>query len=628
MIQFNKVKIEGFASILDMEFEFKPGLNVIKASNGVGKTSIFNAWYWCLTGDTLKPKCSINTWDYIRPNDYQGTKVQVYFNIGDNQYEVIRCQDYRGNVHGGKGNNRLVIVENGAYLNIKGKSQNQKYLLNLLGYSSELLKNTLVFGQKLKRLIDESGTNKKEILEEAFEISFINAVQEKVKKRKANKLSEFSPLRLELETLLSKLEGKREALLLTITHKDQRDADLKKQIETEEKRINDIKRDRDLKASMNNEEDLKGLKRRIFEYDRLIKKFDSKRTKYYQISGEIGSLIAQISDIESKIDKEKLLVKDIRKKIKSPEKTCVWCGQELKGDSKEKSKKNFQSELKNLKTGIKELENKYNGLKEKLDNKNRQLSSLKEVISQYNIATNNKKELEEEAQVISQELISIEQYDMFIKDAQNNLRTLKDGLYSNDFTLKITRMKLEIRKLKKKIKPLKKEVEVRNRELTILDWLIKDPLSNSGLKSFIFNDMIHLLNERMAHYSHPFGIKVEFDVDLESARKDINAFVFKDDEIISYYDLSGGQAQFVAVIMAFGLHDIVAKETKATNLLLMDEIFESLSSDNVEKVMELIRSKLGGISINLVTHRNEFNPYNSRIVRLKLENGQTKAINL
>ena len=255
MINFKYVDITGFGSILNLRYNFDPGLTIIKAENGVGKTTIFNAWYWCLTGETLKPKCSINTWDHIRPLDYLGTRVIVSFNINDISYEIIRCHEFMGQVEGGRGNNRLIIKENGEKLNIKSKADSQKYLLEVLGYSPELLKNTLVFGQKLKRLIDESGTNKKEILEEAFDLVFIKEAQEKAKKRKQSKLSEYGPVRMKYETLITELAGKKELLGMAIENETDNEERLNHQIKDKEKEIQELNQDLDFKQAIHKEED-------------------------------------------------------------------------------------------------------------------------------------------------------------------------------------------------------------------------------------------------------------------------------------------------------------------------------------------------------------------------------------
>lgn len=52
---------------------------LIKAPNGKGKSTILSALVWAIYGKNLKGVSEVNTWKQVRPKDYKGTKVQVYF---------------------------------------------------------------------------------------------------------------------------------------------------------------------------------------------------------------------------------------------------------------------------------------------------------------------------------------------------------------------------------------------------------------------------------------------------------------------------------------------------------------------------------------------------------------------
>jgi DNA repair exonuclease SbcCD ATPase subunit len=94
--------------------------------------------------------------------------------------------------------------------------------------------------------------------------------------------------------------------------------------------------------------------------------------------------------------------------------------------------------------------------------------------------------------------------------------------------------------------------------------------------------------------------------------------------MIPYEDLSGGQSQLIHVAIAFAISDVVDGEN-GCNLLILDEIFEHLSSENVDLISELIMMKSQNKSVHLITHLEKFNPVNSRIIRLGLVKGKTKA---
>src|SRR5690554_1963947 len=77
-MKIKSVKIKNFFCYLDeVEFSFGEGLNIISASNGGGKSQLFNAFYWVFFN-------------------------QIYTNIGENSTkkkwksvdDIILCPDY------------------------------------------------------------------------------------------------------------------------------------------------------------------------------------------------------------------------------------------------------------------------------------------------------------------------------------------------------------------------------------------------------------------------------------------------------------------------------------------------------------------------------------------------------
>ena len=170
-----------------------------------------------------------------------------------------------------------------------------------------------------------------------------------------------------------------------------------------------------------------------------------------------------------------------------------------------------------------------------------------------------------------------------------------------------------------------KEVKKVNRDVKTYIWLIQDPLSNSGLKAFIFNQMLGDINERLEYYTKFISFQVAFVIDMKSAHKNLETFVFKSGEPIPYEDLSGGQQQAVDIVTAFATHDIVS-DNKECSLLVMDEVFESLDKDNIEIMTELIQDKSQDKCLYVVTHRAEFNPTNANSILIDYHEGVTTMV--
>ena len=168
MITILSINIEGFCSIQQVHLQLNYNTTVlIKAPNGSGKSSLFSALVWCLYGKNLKGNPDVNTWKNVRPKDYKGTKVELFFQRDDDVYKVVRCQNYKGNIDDGtKGNNRLLFLKNNVSVDIKYKAKIQDTINHRIGMTYELFMNSIMFGQGIKRLIQESNTDKRKLFQE------------------------------------------------------------------------------------------------------------------------------------------------------------------------------------------------------------------------------------------------------------------------------------------------------------------------------------------------------------------------------------------------------------------------------------------------------------------------------
>lgn len=146
--------------------------------------------------------------------------------------------------------------------------------------------------------------------------------------------------------------------------------------------------------------------------------------------------------------------------------------------------------------------------------------------------------------------------------------------------------------------------------------MINDPLGNNGIKAYLFDSSLHLLNRTLASYSEVLGFRIEFNIDLNSTRKDFVTLIERDNHIIDYDELSGGEKQVCNLCMAFAMHEALTA-SKGINLAFLDEVFESLSSDNIELVINLIKHIFNGKSLFLITHHDSLPLSNTKILQVE-----------
>ena len=184
MIHLNKLTVEGFGSLIEYrEFNLdRVGLNIMRGPTGAGKTSIPSALAWGFYGTTLKTKPTVQTWDKYQTESFKGTLVRIDFKKGNDSYSVIRCISYKKKIFDKKkGGSGLYILKNNIPVESeRNKTDKQSYIQNLLGYSYDLFINSIIFGQKLKTIIEESEPNKKKIFDKAFEVGLIDKAKDNV----------------------------------------------------------------------------------------------------------------------------------------------------------------------------------------------------------------------------------------------------------------------------------------------------------------------------------------------------------------------------------------------------------------------------------------------------------------
>lgn len=80
MLTFMNMNVVGFCSIENLHIPLNPSCTIlIKAPNGKGKSSILSALVWAIYGKNLKGVSEVTTWEKVRPKDYSGVMVEVYF---------------------------------------------------------------------------------------------------------------------------------------------------------------------------------------------------------------------------------------------------------------------------------------------------------------------------------------------------------------------------------------------------------------------------------------------------------------------------------------------------------------------------------------------------------------------
>lgn len=130
-----------------------------------------------------------------------------------------------------------------------------------------------------------------------------------------------------------------------------------------------------------------------------------------------------------------------------------------------------------------------------------------------------------------------------------------------------------------------------------------ESFNSDGLKIFVFESIIPIFNQRLAHYLPILfdgkNVNVEFD-------KHLNMTTTKDGELLAYGNLSQGERKRVDLAISFALLETAqAQYGMVSNVMFFDEIFDgSLDSSGVKVVSEILHS-IPVPTIFVISHRSE-----------------------
>lgn len=604
MINFIKISAEGFTSIVEpFEFELdRGGLNIIRGKVGSGKTTIPNILTWGLYGQSLKNKSSIETWEELRTDKYRGTKVNIEFEKEGSIYNIIRCKNFKGNITVGhktkmKGSNNIIILKDNELIDCKGKVLAQKAIDSILGYSFELFKNSIVFGQKMKRIIEETGPEKKKVFEEAFDVGFVEMAKENTNDEKKKLVDLKKDLEHDLEIVDERISKHQRSYDFALENEQNFNIHVDEKVK---EYTNNIK-ETEVELKELQEENNKLIN--IEELELVKKQLIKKRDKGIATNDNYVKLRSNIKDIRGQIEN----IANARKEGFSECPTCggklnIFKAKNLNNDNLKRGKE-LDAELKMYEGLFKAAEFiNLEDITKTIEYINDKISQARATNKYVENSKNRTKRLEEKLERLRSSL-----------EGAKSLRLKIKSLLYEKLANKLTQ---ESRKIKRKIDKITKEVEIKN-------WLINDPLSSNGLKAYIFDSLLGDINDRLDTYEPILGFQIEFGIDLESHRKDFYQAIMKDNIVIAYEDLSGGQQQLVNTAVAFAIHDVISS-MKPLNILFLDEPFESLDADYIDVVSELVYEKSKDKTLYLITHHQSFTATNTNDIHVTRVNGQSK----
>lgn len=613
-LKFNKIIAHNFMSYSHSELELTnlgytivSGKNNCKVdsslSNGSGKSSIFNAICYALTGETTQGLKNNVENIYADPDDCW---VELDFNVDNDNFIIRRIKTPYSN---------MKLWCNGVDISGKGIKESTKVLNDYIpDLTSMLIGSIIILGQGLPyRFADNHPGGRKEVLEKLTKSDFmIQSIREKLDNRQ-----------LELKSLLRTHEDSRVAKNTQLELYTAQINNYNNELKEYEQYSNDIIDEKlvSIKQSINKCLGLMGtlgLKKTNLENELIA--LDKDKNDYILSRNDllntqkINDINNSMNELNENITNDKIEIKSLEKEIKrldSITDICPTCGQKIPNVQKIDT-----SELKNKLNEYKNLNKTHNDKLSEL--KTLYNNETKSLISAFELKLN---ELNEKYTTKKSELKSLE-LDM------NNNNSMYQSLLKDE--LKFSNLKTNYTKLISNIKTTNELISNIENELKVLSVSITDDndrlrviqdlitLTKREFRGILLENVINYMNMKVKQYSQ----KV-FNNDLLS-------FTLNDNYIDimfngKYYEaLSGGEKQKVDIIIQLALRDLLSNNIGIhSNILILDEIFDNLDSVGCQNVMNLISDIQDIDSIFIISHHvSDLQiSYDTEIVVEKGENG-------
>jgi DNA repair exonuclease SbcCD ATPase subunit len=557
-ISFKKIKFRNILSYGNAwtEFEFKPGLNLIKAQNGSGKSAIIDAMTFALFG---KPYRDIKLMQLINNINDAGLEVVINFSIGDDEYEITR----------GLKPSKFAIKKNGDNLELlSSKKLNQDEIDRIIGIDYNLYKNIVCIASiNNKSFLALAPYEKRALIESIFNINLLAIMLTEVKKRNTfNKTKQ--------KTEMATYDGLMDNILTTTNfYKDVNEkqktfeADKLQKIMGKRKSIDDM----------------------AVELQSCVKNLKIGNAKEVEFEQKIAGL----QDITTGINEDKVKIKTLETEIKncsdritrilSGGAVCPLCGSELCNEHSVAYRKEITDRIDACKTEINSTNQHLMHLKEQ-ENSMSKYSNLLGVLKIKNIEQKTKKEKLTENIALAEEQI---------KEIENS-----------KFTVDVETYKNKLNELKNRKEALKAELDEIENELMLESHLIRT-LGEYGVRQHFFNKLLPILNAKVNHYLNLFELPVSFEFD-----NTLNAKITRGSYEMCYEQFSCGEKQRIDMSILLSFFDISKNISNwSCSVLFLDEILDSGVDNNgltsfISVLNNIVHNEEGeDLGVYLISHK-------------------------
>jgi len=571
MIVFEKICWKNFLSTGNQFSEIKLNGNqntLIIGQNGAGKSTILDALTFVLFGKSFR---KINKSQLINTTNEKDCVVEIEFTIGSISWKIRR----------GIKPNIFEIYRDGSLLNQDASANDQQKFLeqSILKMNYKSFTQIVILGSSnFVPFMQLTSAGRREVIEDILDIKIFSTMNTLVKEKLRQRREDVKVVSLKKESLTDKVKMQENF----IREMESRGKDTIKKID---QKISELNVNIEYLNSDNNEHE-KDVKRYTKERESVADAKDKVR-KLGNLKGKISQKISTISNT---------------RKFFSDNDTCPTCTQEINNDMKSEKISTLNKEVNKLESGYDELLEtiKSEEFRESVfDNITRSIME-----SQSKISSNNAKISQLNAQIFGLN----EDVKMINEQAKNKTEE-KDKLVEYK------------EKLEKSFDTL---VEKKN-EISNYDF-VHNLLKDNGVKSKIIEKYLPLINQSVSKYLQMMDFYINFSLD-EEFNETILSPIHED---FSYSSFSEGEKQRIDLALLFTWREVAKiKNSTNTNLLIMDEIFDSsLDGFGTEDFLKIIKFVVKDANVFVISHKESLHDRFEKVVKFEKRKNFSQIVDL
>lgn len=548
MIVFQKIRFKNFLSYGDAWTEVnlnKAKDTLIIGENGAGKSTFLDALSYALY---MKPFRQINNPQLVNSINKKHLKVEVEFDVGRNKYKVCR----------GHAPRYFEVYQNGVLLNQDAHTKDYQKVLeqSILKMNYKSFTQIVVLGSRNFTPFMQLSTNdRRTVIEDLLDIQIFSTMAALLKDKISNNKDSLLQSDHTCSLLEEKIHIQEDFISKVETEKQKKRSKVEKEISDKQEEVNTLQNRSESLIRQANDLSLKIADKGLLEEK-------SRKLLVYE------------SGIEQKISK-------LNKKIEffSNEDDCPTCGQELEDEFKQQKIRTHTDDVSTAKDGLEALGKQLTSLGEELERYRGLEQEIQGIREQSTTALN-------QASAASSYIESLVSFleedtkDQIDKDKErNNLDQYKEDL--------------ETEQIKKNT--LRRQQQVLNMAQTLL--------KDTGIKSRIIKQYVPVINKLINKYLAAMEFFVDFHLD-EDFKETIRS---RHRDAFGYNSFSEGEKMRIDLALLFTWRAIAKlKNSASTNLLIMDEIFDSsLDSGGTEEFLKIIKELTSDTNIIIISHKTD-----------------------